>query len=90
MAGFNLALVGFASFILVFLKAFQQQNVIGGFYWYITPVSIGMAFCEITIILFVTASRDWNMGLPIGIGAGLGAMLGMFIHRKYIRKRKEV
>ncbi len=85
----NYVLVGVAAFVLVTLKAIQQQNVVGGHYKLVIPVSYGMALCEVAILLYVTATRDWAMALPIGTGAGLGAVLGMFIYRKYI-KRKEV
>lgn len=89
MVGWDMLIVGVAAFVLVTLKAIQQQNVTGGNYKLIIPVSYGMATCEVAILLYVAASRSWMMALPIGTGAGLGAILGMFIYRKYI-KRKDV
>ena len=79
-------LIGFwVSFVLVGLKATQQQNVIYQEYWYVMTTSMLLAFCEVTLILLIVRNTWW-VALPIGIGAGLGAMTAMYLHKKWIRK----
>lgn len=79
------ALIFAASFAFVFLKAFQQLNVVRGAYPWVLPTSFAMACCEVYSIAAV-AKQGWGFViLPVGLGAGLGAMLAMFLHRKFVR-----
>lgn len=80
-----------ASVSYVTLKAFQQLSVVHHKGWaWITPVSLGMGFCEVFIIGTVsfTAVKTggfWPMvglGVAIGLGGACGAMIGMSAHKR--------
>jgi hypothetical protein len=71
-----------STFIFVFLKAFQQLNVVHGNYLWILPVSMAMAMCEVYTVV-VSAHLGWGwIVLPIGLGGGLGASLAVWIHKR--------
>lgn len=76
-----LALAG-ASFLYVFLKAFQQRSVAADNYIAILPVSLGLAAMEVFTVSKVAAS-GWHLGvvLAIGLASGSGAMVAMLLHR---------
>jgi hypothetical protein len=77
-----------ASFLFVFLKAFQQLNVHHGEYLWIMPISMSMAACEV-YVTWQAATRGWGwIILPIGLGAGFGCMAGMALH-KYLRSLRK-
>lgn len=71
-----------AAFIFVFLKAFQQLNVAHGQYLWVLPVSMSMAVCEV-YVTWQAATQGWGwIVIPVGLGSGFGAMLGMWIHSR--------
>jgi hypothetical protein len=64
---------GLASFIFVFLKAFQQRNVAFDHYWPVIPISILMAATEVYVISSVVfLGYSIALVLSIGVGAGTG------------------
>ena len=69
------------SFISVFLKGFQHQNVIGGHYKLAFVFSYMMAIFDV-IVVFLVASNGLKMILPTGTGAAFGIILSMYLHRK--------
>lgn len=75
-----------ASFLLIFLKATQQRHVQFAEYRKMPPVSMGMAFCEVFIVANVARSGETHelifLALCIGVGAGLGSMLGTYLHER--------
>ncbi len=74
-----------ASFLYVALKAFQQLSVSGKHYKLILPVSYCMALLEVwTVTVIGKHGMGWLV-LFIGSGAGLGAMVGMYIHDKFVK-----
>lgn len=80
------------SFLYIALKATQQLQVVHGQYARILPVSMGMAFCEVFILVNVIRSADDWLGLTflalaIGSGAGLGCLAAMKLHRRYANGR---
>lgn len=79
----TIALAFGASFIFIFLKAFQQRNVIHDNFGWVFPTSIGMALTEYGVIALI-AARGYNVPLVLaaGCGAGTGAMLAMVIHKR--------
>lgn len=75
-------LLAFAvSFVYVALRAFQQLNVQHDRYKWIIPASLGMALCEATIIVQIV-NQGITLALPIGIGASLGCMAAMQLHKR--------
>lgn len=74
-----------ASFVFVFLKAFQQRNVAFDNYWWVMPCSMGMAATEVYVIS-VIATQGYALlaVLGMGLGAGAGALLAMHFHGKYV------
>lgn len=73
-----------ANFVLVFFKAVQQRNVVGDYYLWVVPTSFAMAYSEVAIILNIVEIQSYWAGLPMGLGGGTGALLGMYLHRKFI------
>jgi hypothetical protein len=74
------------SFIYVFLKAWQQLNVVEGRYAWVMPTSIGMGLCEVAIVLLVVKANTVLLGAANGVGAGLGAILAMRLHGIFRRQ----
>lgn len=81
-----LALAG-ASFLFVFLKAFQQRNVAFDNYVPVIPISIAMATVEVFTITKV-AEQGFHLGavLAIGLSSGAGAIAAMLLHKHLFRK----
>jgi hypothetical protein len=79
-------LIFLAQFTVVFLKAFQQQNVIHENWGLVPFVSMGLATTEVTIVLFVVKT-GWHAIPFMGAGAGLGAICAMLVHKKLFRRK---
>lgn len=77
-----------ASFVFVFLKAFQQRNVAFDNYVWVFPTSLAMAATEVYVIASI-ANRGYSLAavLGMGAGAGLGALLAMYLHHNYIKRK---
>lgn len=84
-----LALAG-ASFLFVFLKAFQQRNVAFDNFVAVIPVSLLMASVEVFTVTKVAAA-GWSVGivLAIGLASGSGAVAAMLLHRRIFFNDKE-
>ena len=70
-----------ATFVTVFGRAIQQQNVVGGHYVAaaITPYLIAAG--EIGVIVGV-ASVGWSALPAVGTGGAIGAIAAMWTHKK--------
>ena len=86
------ALAGGAYFVYVFFKAFQQKNVAFDHRKWVLPTSYAMAFTEvitISLIAFNAAQGlSWTLilfAIALGTGGGLGALLAMSAHKRYVR-----
>ena len=71
------------SFVFVFLKGMQTQNVIGGKYWSAFFVSYLMALLAVWDIQLIADRGAWASALPVGTGAALGIVLSMYLYRKF-------
>jgi hypothetical protein len=81
------ALAFIASFVFIFLKSWQQLNVVHKQYWWIVPTSMAMACCEVYVIA-TTAHNGWGwMVLPIGVGGGLGSLCSTYLHHRMTTKQ---
>lgn len=88
----NELLAGLAYFIFVFFKAFQQRNVAFMHYRWILPISYAMACTEVFVISLVALEASqglsWDLlwfALTIGTGGGLGAVVSMYLHNRYVK-----
>lgn len=76
------ALVFLASFVFIFLKSWQQLNVVHYQLWWIVPTSFAMAIAEVFTV-FNMAHYGWGWVIvPIGIGSGLGSLVSTIIHKR--------
>lgn len=66
----------------VFLRAFQQQNVIHANWLMIAPISMGMAFGDAYIISAI-AEHGVKLWWSMGLGGFTGCWASMYIHRRY-------
>jgi len=73
-----------ATFALVFLRAMQQQHVIGGHYIAAALTPFAIACAEVASVLYVV-SIGWTAVPFVGAGGALGVTLAMFVYR---RKKK--
>lgn len=70
-----------AAFTLVFLRAFQQQNVSHRWFGWATLTSYGIAIAEVGLVLAVV-DTGWPAVPWIGTGGALGVVTAMEAHRQ--------
>jgi hypothetical protein len=80
----NLILLG-ASFIMVLLRGFQQQNVIHSYYYWAVLTTWGLSVAEVAMLLYVV-KIGWEAVPYIGLGGSFGVVSAMYIHKRFIRK----
>ena len=68
------------TFALVFLRAFQQQNVIHRYFGLAALTSYGIAAAEVGLVLAVVDS-GWPAVPWIGTGGALGVTAAMAAHK---------
>jgi hypothetical protein len=74
-----------ASFLFVFLKAFQQRNVAFDHYKWVLPCSFGMAVTEVYVVAtIVQTGYSFGAVVGMGCGGGTGALLSMYLHKRYL------
>lgn len=86
------AVAGTAHFVFVFFKAAQQRNVAFLHYRWIMPISFFMSTTEVFVLSLVAVRAVnvdnlldmWPYVVALGFGGGLGALLSMYVHHKYI------
>jgi hypothetical protein len=87
---------GAAHFVFVFFKAAQQRNVAFMHYAWIMPVSMAMSTTEVFVLSLVAVRavqassilNMWPFVVALSIGGGLGAILSMWAHNKFIGHKK--
>jgi hypothetical protein len=79
-----LALIA-ATAVLVFGRAIQQQNVIGGHYVAAALTPYLIAAGEVAVIGIVAASPSIGAVLAVGTGGAIGATGAMWAHRRVMR-----
>ncbi len=74
-----------ATYVSIFLKAFQQLNVTRGEYVLVLPTSMLQFASDLFVVYSVVqAGLGWNV-LVCGVAAGTGAMSSMYIHGRYVK-----
>jgi len=68
-------LLGLNSCAYIFLKAFQQKNVIHDKYHWMIPISILMGFSEVFVIVTIIDHVTMFTGFAIGLGGGIGCII---------------
>jgi len=74
-----------AVYCTIFLKAMQQQNVIGGHYQWAVLTSYMLAVVEVATIIWIVHT-GWSAIPWVGTGASMGCISAMYIHRRFIRR----
>jgi hypothetical protein len=70
------------SYIYIALKAMQQLAVVNGHTKWIVPVSMCLAFCEVSTVTILAIHKNiWYFPF-VGLGAGLGAMTTMCLYKR--------
>ena len=69
------------SFVFVFFKGFQHQNVIGGKYTQAFVVSYLMAIMAVWDVTLIIDRGIWESVLPVGTGASFGIVSSMYLYR---------
>jgi len=82
------ALTFFASFVFIFLRAFQQRNVAFDHEWIVLPTALVMAFAEVYVVANI-AVKGYSIPLvlTVGAGSGFGTLAAMWSHKKVFRRR---
>lgn len=80
---FGLTAMLFAtSFGFIFLKSWQQLNVVHYQLMWIVPTSFMMAVAEVfTVANMAHYGWGWVI-IPIGLGSGLGSLVSTIIHKR--------
>lgn len=82
---YNYFITFISSFAFIALRAFQQLNVVHNNKLLVMPTSLAMAACEAVVIVNVAKTGFGVIVLFTGVGAGLGALTAMEIHRRFIK-----
>ena len=77
------------SFLMVFFKAMQQQNVIHRNFWAVPFATYGIAACDVFLIVGVVEyGISFATANGLALGGALGCLAAMFVHGKYFRSKK--
>lgn len=83
----NYVAAGLISFVSVFFKALQNRNYNFDNYKLVIPTSWMIAACELYLLsLFIRDGITVIYVLVVGTGSGLGGILAMKLHTKYLKK----
>ena len=66
----------------VFLRAFQQLNVVHSRYKRVLPTSLMMGLVDVGLILIIVKANTLWLGVANGIGGATGCMLAMYLHKR--------
>ena len=72
------------SFIAIFLRGWQQKNVIHGKYTMIAITSYLLALTDVAVVGIIV-EHGWNTVLAQGSGAALGMLASVYIHNRWVK-----
>ena len=72
------------SFIAIFLRGFQQMNVIHSKYTMIAITSYLLALTDVAVVSIIV-EHGWNTVLAQGTGAALGMLTSIYIHNRWVK-----
>ena len=72
------------SFIAIFLRGFQQMNVIHSKYTMIAITSYLLALTDVAVVSIIV-EHGWNTVLAQGTGAALGMLASVYIHNRWVK-----
>lgn len=72
------------SFIAIFLRGFQQKNVIHGKYAMIAITSYLLALTDVAVVGIIV-EHGWGTVLAQGTGAALGMLASVYIHNRWVK-----
>lgn len=72
------------SFIAIFLRGWQQKNVIHGKYTMIAITSYLLALTDVAVVGIIV-EHGWNTVLAQGTGAALGMLASVYIHNRWVK-----
>ena len=77
-----------ANFAFIFLKAFQQRNVIHNNYGWVIVTSLSMALFEVYVVASIAKHGvDLWLVLALGLGGGTGCLAAMLLHNRYVLRK---
>ncbi len=77
-----------ANFAFIFLKAFQQRNVIHNNYGGVVATSMSMAFFEVYVLaMVVKAGFTLWLVIALGLGGGTGCLAAMLLHNRFVLRK---
>lgn len=72
--------------LLIFTRAIQQQNVIGGHYVAAALTPYVIAASEVAMVLLVV-DTGWTAIPWVGTGGSIGVISAMYLHRRLFKQR---
>ena len=72
------------SFIAIFLRGFQQMNVIHSKCTMIAITSYLLALTDVAVVSIIV-EHGWNTVLAQGTGAALGMLASVYIHNRWVK-----
>jgi hypothetical protein len=85
MTTLQMVYISGASWLLVFLRGIQQQNVIHGKYKLAVITTFGLAIADV-LVIYNAALYGIAAIIPIAIGGVCGITLSMYVHRNFLHK----
>ena len=72
------------SFIAIFLRGFQQMNVIHSKHTMIAVTSYLLALTDVAVVSIIV-EHGWNTVFAQGTGAALGMLASVYIHNRWVK-----
>jgi hypothetical protein len=75
------------TFVYVFLRAFQQKNVMHSNYKWMVPTSYGMGVCDVYLIVSIANGNHvlYMAALAMGTGGAAGSVMATYLHNRWNR-----